>query len=88
MKRRQLSQLDLPTIQKRSARDNDRIGSFATYRFEGGIDLRGAARFQIGDEAGKQAQVERAVVRVEKPGAVRFSKSVGVEIERTQEDGL
>jgi dihydroneopterin aldolase len=25
-------------------------------------------------------------VRVEKPGAVRFSQSVGVEIERTRED--
>lgn len=30
------------------------------------------------------AGVERAIVRVEKPGAVRFSKSVGVEIERTK----
>lgn len=28
--------------------------------------------------------VERAIVRVEKPGAVRFSKSVGVEVERTR----
>ena len=28
--------------------------------------------------------VEKAIVRVEKPGAVRFSKSVGVEIERTK----
>jgi FolB domain-containing protein len=28
--------------------------------------------------------VEKAIVRVEKPGAVRFSKSVGVEIERTR----
>jgi FolB domain-containing protein len=28
--------------------------------------------------------VERARVRVEKPGAVRFSKSVGVEIERVR----
>jgi len=28
--------------------------------------------------------VERAIVRVEKPGAVRFSKSVGVEVERTK----
>lgn len=27
--------------------------------------------------------VDRVVVRVEKPGALRFSKSVGVEIERT-----
>jgi FolB domain-containing protein len=28
--------------------------------------------------------VERAIVRVEKPGAVRFSKSVGVEVERAK----
>ena len=31
--------------------------------------------------------VERAIVRVEKPGAVRFSKSVGVEVERTKSPG-
>ncbi len=30
--------------------------------------------------------VERARVRVEKPGAVRFSRSVGVEIERRRSD--
>lgn len=30
--------------------------------------------------------VQKALVRVEKPGAVRFSRSVGVEIERTRED--
>ncbi len=29
---------------------------------------------------------ERAVVRVEKPGALRFATSVGVEIERTRAD--
>jgi FolB domain-containing protein len=32
----------------------------------------------------EQIGVEKAVVRVEKPRAVRFSKSVGVEIERTK----
>lgn len=32
------------------------------------------------------AGVTRARVRVEKPGAVRFARSVGVEIERTSED--
>jgi FolB domain-containing protein len=31
--------------------------------------------------------VEGAIVRVEKPGAVRFSKSVGVEVERTKSLG-
>jgi FolB domain-containing protein len=30
--------------------------------------------------------VRRALVRVEKPGAVRFTRSVGVEIERKRED--
>jgi FolB domain-containing protein len=30
--------------------------------------------------------VQRVRVRVEKPGAVRFSRSVGVEIERSRED--
>jgi FolB domain-containing protein len=30
--------------------------------------------------------VERVIVRVEKPGAVRFSASVGVEIERSRND--
>ncbi|NIS83544.1 MAG: dihydroneopterin aldolase [Anaerolineales bacterium] len=31
-------------------------------------------------------RVERAKVRVEKPGALRFAKSVGVEIERRKEN--
>ncbi len=31
-------------------------------------------------------RVTKVIVRVEKPGAVRFTKSVGVEIERTQSD--
>jgi dihydroneopterin aldolase / 2-amino-4-hydroxy-6-hydroxymethyldihydropteridine diphosphokinase len=30
--------------------------------------------------------VERAIIRVEKPGALRFARSVGVEIERTKAD--
>jgi FolB domain-containing protein len=30
--------------------------------------------------------VDRVVVRVEKPGALRFAKSVGIEIDRTRED--
>lgn len=34
----------------------------------------------------EEPRVERVRVRVEKPGAVRFSKSVGVEIERGKED--
>jgi len=31
-------------------------------------------------------QIERVRVRVEKPGALRFANSVGIEIERTQRD--
>jgi FolB domain-containing protein len=34
----------------------------------------------------EEARVEKVRVRVEKPGAVRFSKSVGVEIEREKKD--
>lgn len=34
----------------------------------------------------EDSAVQRVVVRVEKPGAVRFAHSVGVEIERTRED--
>jgi FolB domain-containing protein len=33
----------------------------------------------------EEAAVQKVKVRVEKPGAVRFSKSVGVEIERERE---
>lgn len=35
----------------------------------------------------EDANVEKVRVRVEKPGAVRFSRSVGVEIERGREEG-
>ena len=33
----------------------------------------------------EQKGVTRAIVRVEKPGAVRFSKSVGVEVDRSRD---
>ncbi len=33
----------------------------------------------------EEAGVEKVIVRVEKPGAVRFSRSVGVEIERVKD---
>lgn len=33
-----------------------------------------------------EAAVEKVIVRVEKPGAVRFAASAGVEIERTRAD--
>jgi FolB domain-containing protein len=34
----------------------------------------------------QQAGVQKAIVRVEKPGAVRFAASVGVEVERSRDD--
>jgi FolB domain-containing protein len=34
----------------------------------------------------QETGVSKVIVRVEKPGAVRFSASVGVEIERTRDD--
>ena len=33
----------------------------------------------------QQAGVQKAIVRVEKPGAVRFAASVGVEVERSRD---
>lgn len=52
-----------------------------------------AARFTVEALANDLAKlclaekgVERVMVRVEKPGAVRFAKSVGVEIERGREE--
>ncbi len=34
----------------------------------------------------EESHVLKAIVRVEKPGAVRFSRSVGVEIERSRDE--
>ncbi len=34
----------------------------------------------------EQKEIEKVIVRVEKPGAVRFAKSVGVEIERGRDE--
>ena len=34
----------------------------------------------------EEQHVQKAIVRVEKPGAVRFSRSVGVEIERSRDE--
>jgi dihydroneopterin aldolase len=33
----------------------------------------------------QEGAVQKVIVRVEKPGAVRFSASVGVEVERTRD---
>ena len=42
---------------------------------------------RIADLCLTDARVERVVVRVDKPGALRFARSVAVEIERGREDG-
>ena len=34
----------------------------------------------------QEEKVQKVIVRVEKPGAIRFAKSVGVEIERRRDD--
>lgn len=54
-----------------------------------------AARFTVEGLAEDLAQiclriknVDRVIIRVEKPGAVQLTRSVGVEIERTQADRL
>ena len=53
----------------------------------------GAARFTVEALANDLAKLclaekggQKVTVRVEKPGAVRFSRSVGVEIERSHDD--
>jgi FolB domain-containing protein len=55
--------------------------------------VESSARFTVEALAGDIARlclaepgVERVRVRVEKPGALRFARSVGVEIERTSHD--
>ena len=55
------------------------IGSARHYLVEALAD--GIARIAVVDHG-----ADRVVVRVEKPGALRFARSVGVEIERRRED--
>ncbi len=59
------------------------------------LHAESAARFTVEALAEDLAQiclkipgVVKVNLRVEKPGAVRFAKSVGVEIERTQDDRI
>jgi len=78
----------------RLAAKSDDLADCVDYRAMAKLVLehaQSAARFTVEalaeDLAGiclAQAGVTRAVVRVEKPGAVRFSESVGVEIERAR----
>ena len=78
----------------RAAAESDDLADCVDYRAlakKVQMHAETAARFTVealaSDLAGiclEQKGVERAIVRVEKPGAVRFSISVGVEIERAK----
>lgn len=80
----------------RPAGESDRIGDTANYK---SVTKRVIQHVEASDYflvealAGNIARiiltefsVERVRVKVEKPGALRFARSVGVEIERTRED--
>jgi FolB domain-containing protein len=78
----------------RSAGSSDRIEDTVNYRTlakQALAHAEAAQRFLVESLAEdiaalclEDSKVEKVVVRVEKPGAVRFSRSVGVEIERSR----
>ena len=80
----------------RKAADTDDIADCVNYRTlarKSQAHAESAARFTVEALANDIAKlclqengVERVIVRVEKPGAVRFSASVGVEIERSRDE--
>ncbi len=80
----------------RKAGESDDLNDSVNYRTVSKKALahaESAQRFTVEALAADLAQlclaepgVQKVRVRVEKPGAVRFSKSVGVEIERTREE--
>ena len=49
-------------------------------------DIGDAVNYKTASKRLTEFAVERVQVRVEKPGALRFARSVGVEIERTRAD--
>jgi FolB domain-containing protein len=82
----------------RSAGMSDQIADAVNYRT---ITKRiishveGSSNYLVEKLAADMAQIiltefplDRVVVRVEKPGALRFAESVGIEIDRTREDYL
>ncbi|HCE17048.1 MAG TPA: dihydroneopterin aldolase [Anaerolinea thermolimosa] len=83
-------------VDLRAAGESDCLDDSVSYRTIAKRALahaESAARFTVEALAADLAKlcledprVQRVIVRVEKPGAVRFSRSVGVEIERTRED--
>ena len=80
----------------RTAGDSDDIGDAVNYRTitKRIIQLVEGAQFYLVEKMAAEIaaiclddpRVEAATVRVEKPGALRFARSVGVEIRRSRED--
>ncbi|MCH9656270.1 MAG: dihydroneopterin aldolase [Planctomycetes bacterium] len=83
-------------VDLRNAGRSDDISDAVNYRTitKEIIDLVENSRFQLvekmADEVAKicltDQRVEQASVSIEKPGALRFTRSVGVTVERTRED--
>ena len=80
----------------REAASRDDLASCVNYRVlakKAREHAETAKRFTVEALAGDLAQlcledkaIARVIIRVEKPGAVRFSASVGVEIERSRDE--
>jgi FolB domain-containing protein len=82
------------TDTREAARTDDLAGSvnYRTLAQKARAHAETAARFTVealADDLAKlcleDPAISRVIVRVEKPGAVRFSSSVGVEIERSRD---
>ncbi|MFH1302401.1 MAG: dihydroneopterin aldolase [Planctomycetota bacterium] len=83
-------------VDLRAAGRSDDISDAVNYRTitKEIIDLVENSHFQLvekmADEVAKiclkDERVQQTVVRIEKPGALRFARSVGVTVERTRED--
>lgn len=83
-------------VDLREAGRSDDISDAVNYRTitKEIIDLIENSQFQLvekmADEVAKiclkDERVQQAIVRIEKPGALRFARSVGVSVERTRED--
>jgi FolB domain-containing protein len=80
----------------RKAGKSDKLGDCVDYRAlakKARTHAESAARHTVEALAGdlaelclQDAAIQKVIVRVEKPGAVRFSASVGVEIERSRNE--
>lgn len=83
-------------VDLREAGRSDDISDAVNYRTitKEIIDLIENSQFQLvekmADEVAKiclkDERVQQTIVRIEKPGALRFARSVGVTVERTRED--